>query len=148
MKRALKYFLALVLAVILMGLVATFRTPGHLWVKTKEFADCPARPSCVSSKATDEVHRIEPLRYAGDSVAARGRLEQAIKDMPGASIADATPEYVHAVFVTPTMKFHDDLEALLQPDGVIHVRSISRFGYRDRGVNRARVEELRRRFAQ
>lgn len=147
MKRALKYLALLVLAVVALALFATFRTPGHLFVKTQIFADCPARPSCVSSQAKDETHAIEPLRYEGDPAAARAKLEQVIKEMPGASIAHTTPDYVHAVFVTPKMKFHDDLEALVQPDGTVQVRSISRFGYRDWGVNRARVEDLRRRFA-
>jgi uncharacterized protein (DUF1499 family) len=65
-----------------------------------------------------------------------------------ARIEHATPEYVHAVFQTPTMRFHDDVELLVQAGGVIQVRSISRFGYGDHGVNRARVERIREALAK
>ncbi|HUP91860.1 MAG TPA: DUF1499 domain-containing protein [Solimonas sp.] len=143
MKRFLKFLGVLVLAIVALGVFATFHVPGHLWIKTRTFADCPARPSCVSSAAADEVHRIEPLAYAGDLAAARTRMEALLRAMPRVTIEDATPEYLHAVFQTEKMHFHDDVELLFEPGGKIQVRSISRFGYRDHGVNRARVEELR-----
>jgi uncharacterized protein (DUF1499 family) len=140
--------LGLIVLVIGVGLFKTFRVPDDLWVATRQFAPCPSRPSCVSSAAKDEVHRIEPLRYAGDPAPARQKLEQLIRGMPLATIESATPEYLHAVFQTPTMRFHDDVELLVQPGGVIQVRSISRFGYGDHGVNRARVEGIREAFGK
>lgn len=125
------------------GLVMTFHEPGNLWIKTHEFAGCPSRPSCVSSKSDDDAHRIAPLHFAGDLAAARKGLEDAIRAMPLTTIVHATPEYLHVVFETPKMRFHDDVELLLEPGGTIHVRSLSRFGYRDMGINRERVELLR-----
>jgi uncharacterized protein (DUF1499 family) len=142
-----RLLLFVVLATIAFALYATFRTPGHLYRYSGVFADCPARPSCVSSVAEDDVHRIEPLRYDGDRLQAHGRLLAAVKAMPGSRIEEDRAEYLHVLFVTPTMRFRDDLELLIEPDGQIQVRSISRFGYRDRGVNRARVEALRVAFA-
>jgi uncharacterized protein (DUF1499 family) len=42
------------------------------------------------------------------------------------------------------MGFVDDVEFLAdRASGVVHVRSASRLGRRDFGVNRARIEELR-----
>lgn len=138
----------LVLAVIAFGLFRTFQEPKDLWALTGTFPGCPSRPSCVSSVAEDEVHAIGPLGYTGDAVAARARLEQVITAMPDARILRATPEYLHVLFLTPTMRFHDDVELLVQPSGVVDVRSLSRFGYRDHGVNRARVEALRTAFSR
>ena len=92
------------------------------------------------------MHRIEPLRYEGDLLQAHERLVEAIRAMPGGRIEEERAEYLHVLFTTPKMRFRDDLELLIEPDGQIQVRSISRFGYRDFGVNRARVEELRQRF--
>lgn len=140
--RFLKFLGLLLLALVILGVVATLRTPRHLFVYTQEFAGCPARPSCVSSRAAG-AHRIEPLRYQGEAAQAWTRLKSAVAATPGARIEHETPQYLHAVFVTPTMRFHDDVEFLLQQGGVIEVRSISRFGYRDYGVNRARIEALR-----
>lgn len=147
-KKMLLGALTLFALVVALGVYRTFRAPGDLWVHTRTFPGCPQRPSCVSSVAHDDVHKIEPLRYAGDAATARQKLEQVIRRMPLTSIERSTPEYLHAVFRTPTMHFHDDVELLVQEGGVVQVRSISRFGYGDRGVNRARVERIREAFAK
>jgi len=99
------------------------------------------------------VHYIAPLPFAGEPAAARAKLEAVIRALPRTTIEEATPEYLHVVFQTPTLHFHDDVELLVQGGGVqlggvIEVRSLSRFGYGDHGANRARVEELREAFAR
>lgn len=141
--RFLKFLGIVLLAALLLGLVATLRTPRHLWWYTQEFAACPLRPSCVSSRADDPVHGIAPLSYQGDRGAAQARLKAVMRALPGASLAHEQEGYLHAVFVTPRLRFHDDVEFLVQPDGRIEARSISRFGYRDYGVNRGRIERIR-----
>lgn len=119
--------------------------PADLWRHTGSFAGCPPRPSCVSSVATDPTHAIAPLRYGDAPDAARERLLKALAAMPENRIEYATPEYLHAVFVTRLLRFRDDVELLIG-DGEIQVRSLSRLGYSDLGVNRARVERLRALF--
>lgn len=138
----------LVLLVVAYGLYKSWRSPGDLWAHTGTFAACPSRPSCVSSVSTDEVHAIAPLSYSGDPRLARERLEAVVRAMPDTRILEARPEYLHVLFVTPTMRFRDDVELLVQAGGVVQVRSISRFGYGDKGVNRARVEAIRAAFAK
>jgi uncharacterized protein (DUF1499 family) len=59
-----------------------------------------------------------------------------------------SPDYLYAQCSTRWLKFTDDVEFYLDASaGVIHVRSASRIGRSDLGVNRARVEALRARFA-
>lgn len=140
-----KLLLLLALAVIVFGVYATRTAPDHLYATTGEFAACPSRPSCVSSLATDDVHRVAALAYTGDPATALSMLREVIERM-GGRIANEAPGYLHAVFTTAKMRFRDDLELLVLPEGRIEVRSISRFGYRDFGVNRARVEALRQAF--
>ena len=147
-KKIMWALLMLTPVVIAVGFYKTSQEPTDLWASTKTFAACPSRPSCVSSVATDEGHRIAPLNYNGDASAAREKLGRVVRAMPGTSIVHATPEYLHVLYVTPKMHFHDDVELLLQSGGVIQVRSISRFGYSDQGANRARVEALRTAFAK
>jgi len=146
LKRIGLALLAIAAAILLPGLALTFHEPGDLYASTHEFAGCPSRPSCVSSKAADSAHHIEPLRYNGDAGLARMVLEQVVRAQPRARIDHATPDYLHAVFQTPTMHFHDDVELLIAPGGIIDVRSISRFAYHDHEVNRDRVEALREAF--
>ena len=71
-------------------------------------------------------------------------LQQVVTTAPGARVVRASPEYLYAEFRSRVMRFVDDVEfALDAARGVIHVRSASRVGVRDFGVNRARVEALR-----
>lgn len=129
------------------GLIRTLTTPDHLYATSGEFAGCPSRPSCVSSRASSADHQIEPLQYDGQMSVVVSRLERIVTGMEGASSVRRDGNYIHAVFQTPLMKYRDDLELLVAADGHIDVRSISRFGYRDFGVNRARVESLRQAYA-
>jgi uncharacterized protein (DUF1499 family) len=139
--------LGLVIVIVAVALVMSAREPADLWIATHAFAGCPSRPSCVSSVATDELHQINVLHYGGEPAAARAQLERVIAAMPLATIEHSSPEYLHVLFRTPKMRFRDDVELLVEEGGVIQVRSLSRFGYGDHGVNRARVEALRLAFA-
>ena len=146
----MKIFVITLLAGILLmagyGLYKTHTEPADLRTKTGVLAGCPPRPSCVSSVSEDEMHRIAPIGYSSDVENVRDILESAVRSMPGAQMQTATADYLHVVYVTPTMRFRDDVELLIQPSGYIDVRSVSRFGYGDHGVNRARVEALRAAF--
>lgn len=111
----------------------------------EQLAPCGNRPNCVCSRAEAEArHRVEPFAAPGDVTAAFGRLKNLLAGMPRTAIVAATDDYLHAICRT-RLGFADDFECrLCRADGVIHVRSASRLGYYDFGVNRARVEALRR----
>lgn len=94
-----------------------------------------------------EYAKIEPLHFSGDSVVAMNRLRDVLGTWPGAVIVENRPEYAAVEFETRWLRFVDDAEFLLDPAAhVIHVRSKSRLGRKDFGVNRARVEALRRKL--
>jgi len=54
--------------------------------------------------------------------------------------------YLHVECKSAMMGFVDDVEFYFPQEKVIHVRSASRLGYSDLGVNRKRVEQLRELF--
>jgi uncharacterized protein (DUF1499 family) len=143
-KTLAKLLLLAVLLVIGAGIYCTVTQPDHLYATTGQFSGCPARPSCVSSLAKDDVHRVAALAYTGDAGTALSMLREVIERM-GGHIAHESPGYVHAEFTSPQLHLRDDLELLVLPQGKIEVRSISRFGYKDLG-NRQRVEALRQAF--
>ena len=114
---------------------------------TEELAPCPFWPNCVSSRSDAAArHRIEPFAVSGDPAAAFAELKALMEEMPRTEIVVATEDHLHAVCRTPR-GFADDVEFRLHPEeGVIHVRSASRVGIGDFGVNRKRVEALRQRL--
>jgi len=119
------------------------KRPQNLGHGTGRLAPCKASPNCVSSQAdpSDQEHYIAPLALKGDAIAA---VRKAVESMPRTSIVRVEPGYLYAEFQSKLMGFVDDVEFLADPAaGVVHVRSASRLGRRDFGVNRNRVEALR-----
>ena len=111
---------------------------------------CPNRPNCVSSQeeAGDKQHYTEALTYSGEPVQAREWLEQAIDSMRRVQIAVREANYWCVEFSSALWGFVDDVEFLFDENAKrIEVRSASRVGYSDLGVNRRRIEVIRRRFS-
>ncbi len=133
-----------------MGLLSGKRPQG-LGYSAGKFKPCSWKPNCVSSTTdpnTDRPHFIEPLRFTGDAVKAWARLNGVIKAAPRASVVREDAGYMQIEFRSSVMGFTDDVEfALDAQNGTIHARSASRLGVRDFGVNRARIEDIRARFA-
>ncbi|MDP2172040.1 MAG: DUF1499 domain-containing protein, partial [Rhodocyclaceae bacterium] len=64
--------------------------------------------------------------------------------MPRTAIVTEQEDYLHAECRSAVLGFVDDLELHLRPGTtVVAVRSASRLGHSDFGVNRGRVEDLR-----
>ena len=104
--------------------------------------DCPASPNCVSSQGDDDEHHIAALALGGDPELLRPRLVAAREAMPHTRIERAEGPYIHATATSALFRFVDDVELLIGPE-VVEVRSASRVGKSDLGVNRKRVEALR-----
>ena len=110
-------------------------------------APCPASPNCVSSDATDEEHGIAPLALGPEVEARWAEVVAAVSALPGAEIREERDGYLHAECRSRLFGFVDDLELHARPEeGIVSVRSASRVGHGDMGVNRARVETLRERL--
>ena len=105
---------------------------------------CPQKPNCVSSFAVDISHAVEPLRYFGDWLRAKQTLVQIVNQTPRSDIVKNIDDYLHVTFKSKILGFVDDVEFLFDDTKkIIHVRSASRVGYYDFGVNRHRVEKIR-----
>lgn len=110
---------------------------------------CPDSPNCVSTQASDEKHRMDPIGYAGPMEQAKQRLLAVIASMKRTKILEDRGEYIHAVFTSLVFRFKDDVEFVFDDrNKVIHFRSASRVGYSDLGVNRKRMEEIIKDFHQ
>ncbi|MEZ6130805.1 MAG: DUF1499 domain-containing protein [Planctomycetaceae bacterium] len=133
------------LTLLFMGLTAA--RPDHLGVVDGRLADVPDSPNCVSTQATDDSHRIDPIPFTGSADTALTAIRNIVSEMSGSRIVEQNDHYLYAEFRSTVFRFPDDVEFLVDSDqSVIHFRSASRVGHSDLGVNRARMEEIRRRY--
>jgi uncharacterized protein (DUF1499 family) len=117
---------------------------GPTGIVNGELQPCPPGPHCVSSDDTRPSFRIAPLQViVAPAVAWRG-LKAHVASLPRTEIAGEHSGYLHLTFTSRWLRFTDDVEFLLRADrGEIAVRSSSRLGYYDFGVNRERLESIR-----
>lgn len=136
--------LSLLLVARFVHLSLTAEGPEHMSPSQGPLSPCPDKPNCVSSQATRESQRIDPLLVEGDPANALALLVSAIENMARAEIVTAGDGYLHAEFKSAIFRFADDLEAVYDPElPGFHVRSASRVGHSDLGANRKRIEALR-----
>lgn len=143
MKRTCRPLAALACSVVVASCAGS--RPGDLGVRDSLLGDCPASPNCVSSESRDPAHAIPAFYLVVDNAKGWKAARDAVAAMPRTTIVTETPDYLHAECASRLFGFVDDLELHLRGEdpGVIAVRSASRLGYSDMGVNRKRVELLR-----
>jgi uncharacterized protein (DUF1499 family) len=92
---------------------------------------------------------MEPIPFRGDLGIARDRLLALLESEPRVIIETVRDDYVHAVFITPLLRFRDDVVFAFDSDAqLIHFRSASRIGRSDWGTNRKRMERLSRLYEE
>ncbi|MBF2063872.1 MAG: DUF1499 domain-containing protein [Calothrix sp. C42_A2020_038] len=115
-----------------------------LGVESGHLASCPASPNCVVSQGADAKHAINPIYYHLERDQAREVLLKVLSVVPRTTVVEQTDEYIHALSKSRIFGFVDDVEFYLPKDeDVIHMRSASRVGESDLGVNRRRLEQIR-----
>ncbi len=118
--------------------------PDNLGVREGRLASCPASPNCVSSYSQDAEHSIAPLTYNSAPEEAIANLKTVIESLQRTKNVEETNNYLYAQFTSKLMGFVDDVEFYLEPEAnIIQVRSASRLGESDLGVNRQRIETIR-----
>ncbi|GAA3575812.1 MULTISPECIES: DUF1499 domain-containing protein [Marinobacter] len=121
--------------------------PDNLGLQNDQrLAPCPETPNCVCSvvENLDSEHYIAPL--VGD-LGTWNSLPVLVSSQPNLRIVEQGETYLRAEATSNIFRFVDDVEFHFLPEeGLIHIRSASRVGYSDFGVNRERLEEIRRRL--
>jgi uncharacterized protein (DUF1499 family) len=123
--------------------------PSTLGVKNGTLSGPKATPNTVLSDAVESTSPayVAPLVFTGDPRAALAKLGTVLQGLNRVKIVALDETYLHAEFRSKTLRYVDDFEARVDAAaGVIHIRSASRLGRSDLGVNRARVEMIREKF--
>jgi uncharacterized protein (DUF1499 family) len=130
--------------------------PADLGVKEGKLKRPSKTENSVTSQADlwadhpmHDYARIAPFKISGDGSAEMAKISEALKAMPRTTIVQQDAGYIYAQCTTALLKFTDDVEFYLDKSaGVIHMRSASRIGRKDFGVNRARIEQIRAALGQ
>jgi len=134
----------------------TGHAPSDLGVHDGRLKPPSSTPNSVSSQAglyPDHPMRayaaVAPLPMRGQTTATLAAVRSVVEAIPGGVVVTSEPGYLYAQFTTRWLKFVDDVEFWVDPAAnVVQVRSASRLGGKDFGVNRARVEAIRTALAQ
>lgn len=103
---------------------------------------CPKSLNCVCCCHDNTAHYIEPLPFSSSDTL--DRIQAFMNSHYNVQVVQRTPDYLHLVVTTPMMRFKDDVEfAVDHKKNIVRVRSASRVGSSDFGVNRKRIEAVR-----
>lgn len=118
--------------------------PDNLGVNNGFLSPCPSSPNCVVSQKDDESHYIEPITYQSDRQTAKSTLLKVLSVVPNTTIVKETEDYIRTESRSKIMGFVDDAEFYFpENEKIIKIRSASRLGESDLGVNRRRLEQIR-----
>jgi uncharacterized protein (DUF1499 family) len=123
------------------------KNPANLGVADGKLRPRPPSPNCVCSTDRATPHYVEPLAFIGDPEEAMSRLKAVLAGRRRTRLVAEEADYLHAECTSWLFRFVDDLEFYMDRlEKKIHVRSAARTGKYDFGVNRRRVEAVRRAF--
>ena len=106
--------------------------PNHLNATTNELPECVVITHCVRENL--KVNDLENSFKKATKIVA---------ETPRTKIVERTNSYIHAEAKTKWRRYTDDLLLKVIPEkGIIQVRSESRVGIGDNGVNQRRVDDL------
>lgn len=142
------YFIAaLIIIIIVQMVVKNSIVPSTIGIINGELAPLPKSPNCVSSFAIDKDKYVEPLPFVGDFETSKAKLLEEMSNYGDMEIITDDGTYMHIVFTTGKMKYHDDVELLFDLTlQKINYRSASRVGYSDMGLNKERYSEIKMKY--
>jgi uncharacterized protein (DUF1499 family) len=133
------------LAAALAGCTTMAETTDQAPPPDSRLEPCPSSPNCVSSDGGD----VPPFRLAAPPERAWTALREVLEARPRTEIVESADGYLRAEETSRLFRFVDDVEFELRPErGTIAVRSASRVGYWDLGVNGRRVAAIRSALAE
>ncbi|MDA3951511.1 MAG: DUF1499 domain-containing protein [Spirochaeta sp.] len=142
--------------IVIGGLIVLNRTQGGRSAGSPDLAagalaPCPESPNCVSTQAPaeDTQHAVEPVPVSGTPEQVIAAITAIVDAQPRMEIVEQGDRYLRATATSALFRFVDDVDFLVDPEeSVVHMRSASRVGESDMGVNRRRYEFFRAALAE
>jgi len=117
--------------------------PLNLGIVNSTLAPCPETPNCVSSDSVDASHYVPAFKLEASSEQVWSEIKLYLDSQSNMEIVRELKDYLYVESTSTLMRFVDDFELhLREQKGIIAVRSASRYGKSDFGVNKERVDAL------
>ncbi|WP_299016019.1 DUF1499 domain-containing protein [uncultured Photobacterium sp.] len=136
----MKKVLLLFSGLLLLGCSKAGSPPSSLPDRTGKL--CGDKPNCVSTIELRDDFKLPPFELNQQGVESWQTIIDIALSLPGAGLGQQENGYIRIECRSRIFGFIDDFE-IRQHDNMLIVRSESRTGYSDFGVNRKRAEQFR-----
>jgi len=137
---------------VLIILMLALSTPyvRALGIVDGKLSSCGYAWNCAITQEVDgKKPNAQPIYYSGSRKEALDLLKETILSFNRVNIIIEASNYLHVEFTTKRFNFVDDVEFFFPAnEKVIHMRSASRKGWYDFGVNKKRVHAIAQRFKE
>jgi len=148
---SMKWFVVIVGGLVLMGLVVSIvmavlsqQQPSNLGLQNGRLKACPDSPNCVCSESNSQSDAEHFIQAMTGNAQTWVQLQQVLLKQ-GGDIQITTGDYMHVTFNSAVFHYVDDVEVRFDKiNSRIYLRSASRVGRSDFGVNRKRIENIKK----
>lgn len=140
-----RFVMLIILATVgLYGMSFMAAKPNNLGLAEGKLAACPDTPNCVSTQATKDSQKMEPVAFSTPVPDTVEKIKSTIAtSFSRARLAEEQEQYLRYEFTSLIFRFIDDVEFWFDDQNkLIHFRSASRVGHSDLGANRKRMSKL------
>lgn len=144
-KKMILVYIVVGLILIMVGqmIIMNIRIPKNLGVNNGKLALMPKSPNAVSSQSDQEDYYVEAFPFKENLEVTKAAIVNTLDAFSNAKIMTNEPNYIHVVFTSSIMRFHDDVEFYFDESArIVEFRSASRVGYSDMGLNRERYNRI------
>lgn len=136
-------FWVIPLCIVIIAFWKNNTVPNRTGLKNNKLYPCGWTKNCINSRSKNNEDAIDPIKFESEDIL--NKIELFFKQNYNSNLINKTPSYLHIVVSTSFWHFKDDVEFLVDQDQkIVEIRSASRLGYSDMGVNRKRIEKLKK----
>lgn len=132
------------LSALTMVILLTGCTQSYAMKENNPDLLCSSKPNCVSTQELRSDYQVAPFELISDTTTI-DEIEQVALTLKRTKTVNKTDDRLHLESTSLVFRFVDDLHIVKQ-GSQLQVRSKSRVGYSDFGVNKKRVEALRQKL--